>query len=37
MLEVRHVMSDQDVLLAYLRGLKPQVQQQVMLHNPTLL
>ena len=37
MLEVRHVMSDQDVLLAYLRGLKPQVQQQVMLHNPTSL
>ena len=26
MLEVRHVMSAQDILMAYLRGLKPQVQ-----------
>ena len=37
MLEVRHVMSSQDILMAYLRGLKPQVQQQVMMHHPTSL
>ena len=34
MLEVRTVMSGQDLLLAYLRGLKPAVQTQVMLASP---
>ena len=37
MLEGRHVMSAQDILMAYLHGLKPQVQQWVMLQHPTSL
>ena len=33
MLEMRHIMLAQDILMAYLRTLKPQVQQQVMLQH----
>ena len=35
MLEVRNLMSAQDLLLAYLRGLKRDVQRHVMLGNPS--
>ena len=35
MLEVRNLMSTHDLLLAYLRGLKQDVQCHVMLGNPT--
>ena len=35
MLEVRSLMSTHDLLLAYLRGLKQDVQRHVMLGNPT--
>ena len=34
-LEVRNLMSTHDLLLAYLRGLKQDVQRHVMLRNPT--
>ena len=37
MMEVRQVMSSADMLLAYLRGLKPSIQQQVMLTAPAML
>ena len=37
MMEVRQVMSSADMLLAYLRGLKPSIQQQVMLTAPATL
>ena len=36
-MEVRQVMSSADMLLAYLRGLKPSIQQQVMLTAPATL
>ena len=35
MLEVRNLMSTHDLLLAYLRGLKQDVQRHVMLGNPS--
>ena len=35
MLEVRNLMSTHDLLLAYLRGLKQDVQQHVILGNPS--
>ena len=35
MLEVRKLMSTHDLLLAYLRGLKQDVQRHVMLGNPS--
>ena len=35
MFKVRNLMSAQDLLLAYLRGLKHDVQQHVMLGNPS--
>ena len=35
MLEVRNLMSTHDLLLAYSRGLKQDVQRHVMLGNPT--
>ena len=35
MLEVRNLMSTHDLLLAYLRGLKQDVQRHVMLDNPS--
>ena len=37
MMEVRQVMLSADMLLAYLRGLKPSIQQQVMLTAPAML
>ena len=37
MMEVRQVISSVDMLLAYLRGLKPSIQQQVMLTAPAML
>ena len=37
MMKVRQVMSSADMLLAYLRGLKPSIQQQVMLTAPATL
>ena len=35
MLEVRNLMSTNDLLLGYLRGLKQDVQRQVMSDNPS--
>ena len=35
MLEIRNLMSTHDLLLAYLRGLKQDVQWHVMLGNPS--
>ena len=35
MLEVHNLMSTHDLLFAYLRGLKQDVQQHVMLGNPS--
>ena len=37
MMEVCQVMSSADMLLAYLQGLKPSIQQQVMLIAPAML